>query len=356
MRKTYIVLLTGLLSLTSPLRAQVYSIANAAWTSTSAWSTIGCGGASCGCTPGDPVIICSGTTITFTGAFSVGPGATISTLTINTGGKLIVNGDVDFKKNSTVTINSGGALVINGNFTNNNNSTGITDNGGMSISGTGTFGNGSTVTGSGAVVVSGSTSGAGTVFGTNTGCTNCSLPISLLFFTASYNNDAVALSWATGTEINNSYFTIDRSVDGVSYTTIDSVKGAGNSTAVLNYSAIDYTAGAGINYYRLKQTDYDGNSTYPGMAIVSVDKPAIGITLIPNPAKNFCAISFASNSIENFSLSVYDCTGRQVITKNVETVKGYNTIQLDISSLSVGLYFITLPVNTSVLKAKLLKN
>jgi hypothetical protein len=345
----------------SLLRAQAtYSIATAAWTSTTAWSTVSCGGASCTCTPGDPVTICSGTTITFTGAFTVGPGGDVGTLTINSGGRLIVNGDVTFKKNSVVTINSGGTLTVNGNFSNNNNSNQIVDNGSMTVSLTGSFGNGSTITGSGSVAVTGASSGAGTVFGTSPGCTSCTfsttLPISLLSFTASYNTDAVNLSWSTAIEINNNYFTIERTLDGVNYITIATLKGAGTSSIEHNYSAYDINPAGGVNYYRLSQTDYDGTTTFQGTVVAAMGIAPAPLKIVPNPADKKCVVVFNENTNESLVLSVYDFTGRAIINKSVEVVKGANTIEIDISALTSGVYFISLPINGVVTNSKLIKN
>ena len=83
--------------------------------------------------------------------------------------------------------------------------------------------------------------------------------IELLFFNAKLeNNTYVDLTWSTASEINNDYFTIERSQNGVYFQEFDIVEGAGNSTHKINYSLIDRDPFDGISYYRLKQTDYDG--------------------------------------------------------------------------------------------------
>ena len=88
------------------------------------------------------------------------------------------------------------------------------------------------------------------------------LPIELLSFEAICNNNSVNLLWSTASEKNNDYFTIERSSDGITFQTVLTVKGAGNSNQVINYSAIDEKPIDGIAYYRLKQTDYDGKFEY----------------------------------------------------------------------------------------------
>ncbi|MBI2268820.1 MAG: hypothetical protein HYU69_00520 [Bacteroidetes bacterium] len=84
------------------------------------------------------------------------------------------------------------------------------------------------------------------------------LPIELLGFTAVSEKSFVKLNWSTATETNNDYFTVERSGNGSNYDLVQTIKGAGNNTTKLEYELIDSKPLKGINYYRLKQTDYDG--------------------------------------------------------------------------------------------------
>ena len=89
------------------------------------------------------------------------------------------------------------------------------------------------------------------------------LPITLLSFTGkSLTNTTNLLEWITSTEINNDYFTLERSSDAQNFSAIGIVNGAGNSNISLNYNFIDDSPLKGINYYRLKQTDFDGVFSY----------------------------------------------------------------------------------------------
>ena len=88
------------------------------------------------------------------------------------------------------------------------------------------------------------------------------LPIELLSFSATAGEDAVALAWSTAVEINNNYFTIERSRDGSNWEIITYVQGAGNANRVINYLWNDENPIEGISYYRLKQTDFDGQYEY----------------------------------------------------------------------------------------------
>jgi len=87
---------------------------------------------------------------------------------------------------------------------------------------------------------------------------NPALPIELLSFDGSKKDDYNLLKWTTASENKNDYFTIERSEDGENWEILDVIKGSGNSTSSINYNLIDDSFRNVINYYRLKQTDYDG--------------------------------------------------------------------------------------------------
>ena len=92
--------------------------------------------------------------------------------------------------------------------------------------------------------------------------TPIALPIELLSFRGTTDNVNNYLYWETASEINNHYFTIEKSTDGINYKMVHVVMGAGNSTHSNSYNSIDENPDKTINYYRLKQTDYNGNSIY----------------------------------------------------------------------------------------------
>lgn len=95
------------------------------------------------------------------------------------------------------------------------------------------------------------------------------LPIELLYFKGKNADEYNLLYWSTATEINNDYFTIEKSYDGYVFRVIDHLEGAGYSTHELYYEYHDYNLQPFITYYRLKQTDYDGKYKYAD--IISID-------------------------------------------------------------------------------------
>jgi hypothetical protein len=115
------------------------------------------------------------------------------------------------------------------------------------------------------------------------------LPIELLSFTATIEQDDVALNWVTASEINNQFFTIERSSNGIDFEIISIIASQaefGNSNKTLYYSALDTQPLDGMNYYRLKQTDFDGKFEYSQVIAIAFSKQKnISFDLFPNPNK-----------------------------------------------------------------------
>lgn len=98
------------------------------------------------------------------------------------------------------------------------------------------------------------------------------LPIELYSFNGHNNENVNELYWVTETEINNDYFTVERSMDGINFVSVADVAGAGNSNSLLDYQLTDYNPYTGINYYRLKQTDFNGSFSYSDLIAIEVNK------------------------------------------------------------------------------------
>jgi hypothetical protein len=109
------------------------------------------------------------------------------------------------------------------------------------------------------------------------------LPIVLKDFQATLVGNSVKCSWETATEINNDHFTLERSENGTDFYEMAQVKGAGNKNSSSLYSYWDERAAEGISYYRLKQTDFDGTTSYLGVRTVENKEGKPVLTLYPNP-------------------------------------------------------------------------
>ena len=166
------------------------------------------------------------------------------------------------------------------------------------------------------------------------------IPIELLSFETEIKDSKVNISWATATEKNSSYFDVERSIDGVNYRSVYRVNGAGNSTTTNNYSFTDVNAVPGyINYYRLREVDFDGKHMLSKVNMVNLMPKIKTISLWPNPIKSkFTAeISFPENGTA--TLEITDIAGRVILSENRVLEQGMNTVEINTENLVTGTYF-----------------
>jgi hypothetical protein len=165
------------------------------------------------------------------------------------------------------------------------------------------------------------------------------LPIELLSFKAKLKNNVVELHWKTATEINNDYFVIERSIDGKTWESMDTIKGAGNSSNVLNYANNDDNPLSGTSYYRLKQVDFDKNFSYSDIAVVNFDGIKI-IDLFPNPSEGSFNLVMKSSIEASIDLTIYNAIGQMIKTQAMQINKGANTLHAQFEAAN-GKYLIT---------------
>lgn len=152
------------------------------------------------------------------------------------------------------------------------------------------------------------------------------LPIKLLSFTAKLETDKVKLNWATATETNNEWFVIERSKNARDFEEVIQLPGAGNSNKKLSYETYDYQPFEGINYYRLKQIDFNGQTSYSKIVVVNYSKlNETAIQLYPNPTYNSDVNVILANMPEGrFIVSINDVMGNkfyeQVYEADAETM------------------------------------
>lgn len=173
---------------------------------------------------------------------------------------------------------------------------------------------------------------------------NNALPVQLLYFKGEINNAGNLLTWSTSSEINNSYFDIERSFDGRNFAAFNKVQGNGTSSAAHIYSINDVKDFTGIIYYRLKQVNTDGKFTYS--KIIALNKNKYSNTIVnvyPNPlVSGPVHIRFTSTAVVKSTLKITDVNGAALVSKVVYVQKGLNEIEYDLTSFKEGTYFITL--------------
>ena len=189
------------------------------------------------------------------------------------------------------------------------------------------------------------------------------LPIDLLSFTASHKDEMILLEWETASETNNEWFTIEKSNDGWDFEEVITIPGAGNSNQLLSYEAIDENPYNGISYYRLKQTDFDGQYEYSKMVPVNFNKDmGMSIALWPNPAIDYLMISINHEldqameiTLENTetTISIYNAQGEALKQGQVVTIT--ENYRIDLSMLEPGMYFLIINSKNGTNKKSFIK-
>ena len=175
-----------------------------------------------------------------------------------------------------------------------------------------------------------------------------SLPVNLISFTATATGTSARLNWSTSQEVNSSYFEIERSSDGISYTTIGKVKASGNSSLRLDYNFTDNATLAGSNFYRLKQVDVDGKIQYSQVRLIKFDQSEF-VVVYPNPSVNEAKIKFSGNNWINKPalINVLTIDGKLAAQKRIGRLNQVETI--DVTKFATGSYIIQIVTGSEVI-------
>ncbi len=175
-------------------------------------------------------------------------------------------------------------------------------------------------------------------------------PVMLLSFTGRLqNNHTVLLNWQTTAEHNNDYFDVERSSDGINFVSIGRVKGYGTTSLPHSYPLVDSKPINGLNYYRLRQVDFDGHYIYSNIVQVEV-KNKKAITALYNSQSNSIAVHF-SDIQNNTVLKLFAANGQLI--KSV-AVKNNNNCILDLPMLASGIYMLQAMSNNDLYSEKIL--
>lgn len=171
------------------------------------------------------------------------------------------------------------------------------------------------------------------------GQTSSPLPIELLSFTGTEKNDHNLLEWVTLTETNNEYFTLERSSNGIDFIPVGKVAGAGTSRVQLSYSFKDMTPPKGVNYYRLRQTDFDGTTTTSKIIALRRHTSAnFQISVAPNPSKGVFNLDIMTATTGVLNVRVNDASGKEVMNETVDVFGDRLKHAIDLTGFMSGLY------------------
>jgi len=183
--------------------------------------------------------------------------------------------------------------------------------------------------------------------------TTSTLPVELISFSASSKGEYNELTWVTGAEINNDYFSIQKSDDGVNWEQIGTEAGNGNSYSELTYSFQDYELCNNVCYYRLEQFDFDGKSKLSAAVVLEhVEKANINLNIYPNPVLLNTTVEFAAPSTGMYNMSIISVNGQSVYEAKVVCAEGENDFQIKTSQLAPGMYHLVIRDDTGELMDK----
>jgi hypothetical protein len=165
------------------------------------------------------------------------------------------------------------------------------------------------------------------------------LPVKLLSFNATLVNKQSLLNWISEFELDLDHFEIERSADGINYTTLAAVAGTNNGNSIKKYNYTDSHPLIGLNYYRLKALDFKGQFVYSNVVVIKINTTDnLYLNLYPNPAHSQLNIDFVCAQNEYYRIEMLNEVGIRVDSKFINTVTGMNFISWDIKKLPSGLY------------------
>jgi hypothetical protein len=362
--------------------AHLYTVAQTTYYSTSTanqWS-LSSGGASCGCSPttADFVVIehnwANGAfyplthpaNIAFGNFLSVNPlkvtvkngGVCYQQPTLTTGTEIYVesggfwgyNGSLNLDlvvANSAKVMANAGTILVNGSYNND-----------IAITGGGIFcKNGSWVNDASGSLRGITDANMDSYFTDDAyGCTDCcinasTLPVELTSFTIEKIDNAVYVNWTTASEINNDYFEVQVSADGISWNTIAKITGAGSTNNVSDYAYVDHDlTGFDVKYYRLKQVDFDGTTTYSNTKWVQLKAKDGDFEVYQNENEISVMLNYKSPVVK---INLLNVSGQEIEQQLQGVIITNNSYTFAKSNLATGVYFIQVISKNQVLSKKI---
>jgi hypothetical protein len=183
-----------------------------------------------------------------------------------------------------------------------------------------------------------------------TTCDFSILPVELVFFTGENSGRKNLLSWQTASELNNDYFVLERSTDGLVFSQIAVIEGKGTTQGINNYTHVDDNFSATTNYYRLKQVDFNGlTKAYDMIALLFQTDFDDGLSIFPNPSSGIFTVSLNKHLVAPV-LTVFNGLGKSVLVQDL-SIKDQLTINLNERP---GIYFVSVTSESQTLTRKII--
>ena len=186
------------------------------------------------------------------------------------------------------------------------------------------------------------------------------LAVKLVSFSATLSNNNTLLNWVTESELNNDHFEVQKSTDGINFTTIATIKGNGTSALTHNYNYTDIlTPGTAIVYYRLKDVDINDKYGYSQIVLVRLNGlfNAEAISVYPNPFVSDVKVFIKSSKVATALFRIIAVNGGEVSARKVTIENGNNVVVLkDMATLPKGTYMLEVSTDTDKFTKMILKN
>lgn len=177
--------------------------------------------------------------------------------------------------------------------------------------------------------------------------------VTIVSYTGTVQDNGNFLKWTTASEVDNDFFTLEHSTDGVTYKVIANVDGAGTTSLTNNYNFLHTDAPAGLSYYRLSTTDFNGNVENHGVVTLVRGQVGFGfVNVFPVPARETLNVNFNAVANASVRMDIYNVTGQLVATKDVDAMTGLNNVTVDVKQYAVGTYFLTINNGSEVATTK----
>ncbi len=178
------------------------------------------------------------------------------------------------------------------------------------------------------------------------------VPIELFYFNGKNAENSVMLEWATVSELNNDFFTIEKSTNGTEFTEIATIGGAGNSNEIRHYTYTDNDVPPDIVYYRLKQTDFDGTASYSKVISMEINAPP-DIVVYPNPPDEYLFVEISGMKGEVVFIEFIDMMGRRHLSQQMEIEYDSQTLPVAVDALSGGGYVLRIVSSKHIITRKI---
>jgi hypothetical protein len=169
------------------------------------------------------------------------------------------------------------------------------------------------------------------------------LPVDIISFNGQCDNNFPQIEFVVASQINNEFFTIERSVNLIDWEEVGYIAGGGTTNEIITYNWSEEALLNGTKYYRLSLTDINDDVKYSNPIAIECENE-IDFHLYPNPAFNFINIAFNFDYFQNeeTNLNIRTLTGKIIKSVPVSLSKGYNNMEIDLKDLPKGIYLLTI--------------